>query len=432
MKYLILLLLFILSNTAQTQVLKKNYFSADIKNFKQSSNNVYSEIYLMFSPKPIKQEFVETHFILFTIKDKNGIINYNQIYNCDSLLIGKQESFVDLILIHLIEGDYNIICSALDANKSVLKEIQTIKVTVSEKINNVSDIELCQKIEKSNLRENIFFKNGFELMPNVQSFYDNQTSQIFYYFEIYPGNKDSVFLNLTLSQNLNNEKKIVWSLKKDKLYLNKIQPEVGIIQIQSFDPGKYIFRVEYSDKKGLKDEHSTIVYIGGKELSAEKNRNNENVFSNLNQNEIYNEFNKAKYIATTQEINLFNSLKSTSDKSLFLYRFWVNRSTNENVLYAYYEYLKKIEICNEKYSTTFNEGWKTDRGRVFIIYGEPSDVEIQTSNDESKPYLKWNYDSIEGGIYFIFVDRNGTGNFELMHSTKRGELKDEKWEEHIR
>ncbi|NUO82869.1 hypothetical protein HUU05_22585, partial [candidate division KSB1 bacterium] len=46
----------------------------------------------------------------------------------------------------------------------------------------------------------------------------------------------------------------------------------------------------------------------------------------------------------------------------------------------------------------------------------------------SKAHETWRYLLLDGGVEFIFVDRSGYSDFELVHSTKRGELKDYDWE----
>ena len=40
----------------------------------------------------------------------------------------------------------------------------------------------------------------------------------------------------------------------------------------------------------------------------------------------------------------------------------------------------------------------------------------------------WHYYAIENGVDFVFVDRTGFGEYQLVHSTKRGELRDDDWQ----
>ncbi|MCW8824752.1 MAG: GWxTD domain-containing protein, partial [Ignavibacteriaceae bacterium] len=77
------------------------------------------------------------------------------------------------------------------------------------------------------------------------------------------------------------------------------------------------------------------------------------------------------------------------------------------------------------------EGWKTDRGRVFLVYGEPSEIDRHPNETDTRPYVIWIYESIEGGVLFVFGDLTGFSDYQLLHSTKRGELRDDSWRRRI-
>jgi len=93
--------------------------------------------------------------------------------------------------------------------------------------------------------------------------------------------------------------------------------------------------------------------------------------------------------------------------------------------------MERVQIANKRYSAAKKEGWKTDRGRVYILYGEPSEYERFPSDLETRPYEIWRYNEMEGGVYFIFADIKGFSDYELLTSTKRGELNDEYWQQKI-
>jgi hypothetical protein len=57
-------------------------------------------------------------------------------------------------------------------------------------------------------------------------------------------------------------------------------------------------------------------------------------------------------------------------------------------------------------------------------------VEHFQSTTESNPYEIWHYNSLQGGVIFVFVDREGMGNATLVHSTYRDELRDDDWYNH--
>ena len=84
------------------------------------------------------------------------------------------------------------------------------------------------------------------------------------------------------------------------------------------------------------------------------------------------------------------------------------------------EYYRRVAFSNAHFSV-FREGWKTDMGWIFILFGPPSDVDRQPYNVASNPYSGreiyayelWNY--FEFNRQFIFVDEQGFGEYRLTN-----------------
>jgi GWxTD domain-containing protein len=156
-------------------------------------------------------------------------------------------------------------------------------------------------------------------------------------------------------------------------------------------------------------------------------------FGILSDEECDQMFEKSKYVATVQENEQYENLDSLNSKREFLFKFWNRRdnipSTPENEFYN--EYMERVNLCNERYGVINRIGMKTDRGRVYILYGEPDEIERFPNEINRKPYEIWQYNRLEGGVYFIFGDVSGFSNYELLHSTKRGEMQDDTWERRI-
>lgn len=141
------------------------------------------------------------------------------------------------------------------------------------------------------------------------------------------------------------------------------------------------------------------------------------------------------HIATTDEMREYRAL-SLEGKRRFLYDFWArhdsDRSTPENEFYR--EHARRFAIANERFArslTRRDDGWNTDRGRIYILYGPPDDIIYSSSSIGSLPWERWEYRQLEGGVYFIFLDENNLGFFRLVHSNKQGEKQDPDWEEKI-
>jgi GWxTD domain-containing protein len=75
------------------------------------------------------------------------------------------------------------------------------------------------------------------------------------------------------------------------------------------------------------------------------------------------------------------------------------------------EYYRRIEYANVQFSVV-SPGWRTDRGRIYIIYGPPDDIEHHPMEIETKPYQIWHY--YNTNRLFYFVDEDGYGDYKLV------------------
>jgi len=59
------------------------------------------------------------------------------------------------------------------------------------------------------------------------------------------------------------------------------------------------------------------------------------------------------------------------------------------------------------------KGWKSDRGRIYIKYGEPDEVYNEVHPLDLKPYIVWVY--YRPNLVFVFMDMGGYGQYELRN-----------------
>ena len=96
-------------------------------------------------------------------------------------------------------------------------------------------------------------------------------------------------------------------------------------------------------------------------------------------------------------------------------KFWELRDptpgTPENQLFD--EYYKRVRISNTQFHTPKRDGWRSDRGRIFIIYGPPDSIEKSDPFATSfGTYEVWYYEEIKER--FIFYDEYGFGDYRLI------------------
>ena len=224
--------------------------------------------------------------------------------------------------------------------------------------------------------------------------------------------------------------------KWTKNRVNESNVEVGAVAINTLRTGAYNFNftiVDSVDNSNYTARKKLFVYnpelpmdtltsgISGSVLGSE--------YATMTESELDLEFAEVRYIANHAELSQYNNVKGVDAKRKVLFDFWRRRENESaepgNVQKA--EYFKRVDYANEHFKSGYKDGWKTDRGRVFIVYGPPDDVERHANEINMKPYKTWTYHSIQGGVEFDFGDRSGLGDYILLNSTHRDELHNESW-----
>ena len=139
------------------------------------------------------------------------------------------------------------------------------------------------------------------------------------------------------------------------------------------------------------------------------------------------------YIITDRERDIFKKLQTDEEREDFIEDFWRKRDPDPDTEENEYkdEYYERISYANEHFASGI-PGWKTDRGRIYIMYGPPNEKESHPAGGpyEREPYEgggqtttypfeKWFYRYIEGvgsGIEIEFVDPTGSGEYRIARS----------------
>jgi GWxTD domain-containing protein len=136
------------------------------------------------------------------------------------------------------------------------------------------------------------------------------------------------------------------------------------------------------------------------------------------------------YIITDEERTAFKRLNTDEEREQFIEQFWLRRDptpdTEENEFKE--EHYRRIAYTNEHYASGI-PGWKTDRGRIYIIYGPPDEIDSHPSGGSYErpmeegggetstyPFEDWRYRYIEGignDVNIEFVDPTMTGEYHM-------------------
>ncbi|HDQ00314.1 MAG TPA: GWxTD domain-containing protein [bacterium] len=347
-------------------------------------------------------------------------------------------------------GDYMLKVELQDINSQYSRQYQSeleVEPFTADRIE-LSDIQLASQISRSN-EPNRFFKNGYMVIPNSERFYGTGLPMLMFYAEIYnlkKADEPDTTKYMVQFKVLGSDGQVVREFpEKMRLKPGNSAVEVSGVNIISFRSGTYFLELSAHDlfnDATVSKRKKFYVYREG-DLAVSDSVSNElmrqkieaayqRIYDEMSIDDVEDEFDAASYIASSEEKKIFKTLDSIG-KRAFLIEFWKKRDetpqTPENEFRQHY--LSLVRTANEQFKG-FKKGWKTDRGRVLLLYGVPDEIERFPYSAENKPHIIWKYFSIQGGVMFVFVDKRDFGRYELVHSTARGELNDAEWERWIR
>ena len=136
------------------------------------------------------------------------------------------------------------------------------------------------------------------------------------------------------------------------------------------------------------------------------------------------------YIISPDERNAFLQLDTNEEREQFIEQFWLRRSSNPDLPENDFkeEHYRRIAYANEHFASGI-PGWKTDRGRMYIMWGPADEVESHPTggtydrpmeegggSTTTYPWETWRWRYLEGigeNIILEFVDPSGSGEYRL-------------------
>ena len=119
-----------------------------------------------------------------------------------------------------------------------------------------------------------------------------------------------------------------------------------------------------------------------------------------------------QHIATEEEMETFHTLSDSRFVEAF-FDFWKKKNRDTSTAYneVMIEYYRRVDISNQRYSSNREmDGYKTDQGRIFILYGSPSNTE-RLFSPSAPPREVWTYVQLKKR--FVFEDQRRSGIYIL-------------------
>ncbi len=363
--------------------------------------------------------------------------------NASAAPIVKHERYLTGIqTLYLKPAQYLVSVSAIDLADTSNVVKSTFPIVVREfglKVD-MSDVIFTEKTTPSNVEER-FMRNGVQVMPNARHDFIGKDPSLSVYHEVY-NTKSNALDSFTV------EYRIVNNVKQEEFTVLRPQPSSaeGIvarvdIPIDLLNTGVYylVTSIKSTDLSTTYTSALDRFFVLNPDLppvAAPALTDDEQFVASewaaTDGTKLALELELSDVLANSTERATRKGLSETRAQQRYLFTFWRSRdpdpSTFENERLTTFR--EMFERAQKFYGNpTFRDGWRTDRGVILMKYGIPSEIEQNVQSLDSKPFEVWIYRNLQGGVAFYFVDFQLMQNHKLVHSTMRGEIRNEKWRE---
>ena len=334
--------------------------------------------------------------------------------------VGIGAPFKDAVFFDLKPGAYRLILQVKDIHAE-----ESGRCTVPLQIPDYerraglvfSDLQLASHVARSG-EVHRFVKQGWKVVPNItRNYVIGEPLQI--YFEVY--NLSSSGESFIMGYRLIDAEEVVVRTYPAKRFLKPGESCVRaeVLDTEGLWEGTYDLQVEAFDGSSRQYfQTRRPIFLVSKDLPEGLTQV---------QRDLIRYYADIRYVADEKTRRTYDALESWPARLAFLKVFWKqlddvpDTPTNERLL----QHLMRMHYVETHFGAGVR-GSDTDRGRVYIQYGPPDDIDYRTSAAGQKPSEVWFYET-HRRYEFVFRDRRGTGVYELVHSSYPGEMSNPYW-----
>jgi GWxTD domain-containing protein len=339
-----------------------------------------------------------------------------------------------------------------DPNKKSFSLKETFTIDYNESALLGSTIQILESYSKAS-SPTVLTKSGYDLIPYNVNYFPQNLNKLSFYFESYNADtvlgKNKNFIYRYYVQNKEDLKKIEGLIAFKKQSAAKVNPILASLDISNLESGNYYLVIEMRDEKNILQLEKKWFFQRSKPVTkamAYKVQRTANEFfgdySNADTLKMFVESLWPVSQSDEREWEINQTIrKDPMMMKNFIVDFWTKRAGDTlDPLQMWLSYYAEVKKAHQLFHCGKQQGYYTDRGRVYLQYGPPNQRVQQPSEPNAYPYEIWQYyrikDKVTGQFYsnkkFVFVNANIADNcYKLIHSTMRGEPYDDKWQYQI-
>jgi len=422
----------------------------------KSPTQSYIEVYLHIAGKSVTfKPAADSAFqagveIVLLFKQGEEIVKFDK-YILHSPLSGRPIDFIDLKRYGLEDGKYELVASIKDIHQPEnAKEFKTeIEFNYQGEALQQSGLVLLASFQRSDDASNMFVKSGIQMEPLPYNFYSRHASSLIFYNEIYNADKalgEDFMVSYSIEKMDNGESKVAMIGHK-RQQPQPIVPLLIQMDISKVPSGNYNLIVEVRNRAKELMSRKRIFFqrsnpfldqeLETLQLAANVNIEEEFV-SQLTPEDLEYSLRALTPRLPQGDVELVNSIvrnDSLNAQRLYLFSFWARESPT-NPGFAYQKYMEVARAIDKQFDSGFRHGFETDRGYIYLKYGQPDDIENRDQEPSAPPYEIWTYYEFprtnQNNVKFIFYNPSlAPDDYQLLHSTAFGELNNPQWQREL-
>jgi len=271
----------------------------------------------------------------------------------------------------------------------------------------LSDIELVQAAGTIQEGQNPgpFRKGDLMVVPSLNgAFGGDENGRMFFYLEIHRGSDSSEAVTVETLLRGEDEGMVY----RDSLTTPLAEPitrQLREISLADYPPDSYELTVSLHGRRYRElDKKSAEFRVPWTQYAILR----WNYDTALDQLEV---------IADRKDVKPLRKIEDLAARKEAIEKFWAERDPDKTtpVNELQVVFYRRVDKANRLFSILRRDGWRTDRGRVLIRYGEPDQIDDYPFSMDRRPYQEWHY--YRSGRYrkFVFVDYNEDGDYRLQY-----------------
>lgn len=304
--------------------------------------------------------------------------------------------------------EYKLQCILNDKNsgRSTKRDMKADLTKYDNRNPQLSDIQFVHAVQPAG-EDTTFTKGDKDYVPDVRRIYGGDTTAtVRTYFEVYRGSGNAEEAQLKIYLVDFNDNSVYSDDELIEFGDRDMVPVYREIPLKGIKGGEYQMELTIIGKRGRDlDKVEGPITIHWTPQATILNDPEKGI-------------GMLKYIATGNEMDSLKEAATAEERLSVWHQFWDSRDpspgTPDNEVKD--DYYDRIEFANQNFSILQREGWRTDRGMIFIQYGPPDQIEDHPFEIDSKAYQIWFYYRSGNQVReFLFVDDFGNNDYVLQY-----------------